>query len=212
RSRSPTPTRGPLVSSPRRLRQPARGGDGQSCRRVDESRRGARWEVRPLVCLVAHGTKQYAMVTEGDALRSARRRRAGRARGGPLVRDTAAMENPTLHPDCAALAFLLGRWEGTGRGLWIADTPFRYREEVVIDHAGKPFLRYAQRTWAEDDGRPMHSEVGYLRPVARSRVELLLVQQTGVAEIHEGRIEGRALELEAVLVGVTPTAKRVTDV
>jgi hypothetical protein len=69
------------------------------------------------------------------------------------VRDTAAMENPTLHTDCAALAFLLGRWEGTGRGLWTAETPFRYREEVVIDHAGKPFLRYAQRTRAEDDDR-----------------------------------------------------------
>jgi len=132
--------------------------------------------------------------------------------GGPLVRDTAAMENPALHPDCAALAFLLGRWEGTGRGLWTAETPFRYREEVVIDHAGKPFLRYAQRTWAEDDGRPMHSEVGYFRPVGGSRVELLLVQPTGVAEIHEGRIKGWTLELEAVLVGVTPTAKRVTDV
>jgi THAP4-like, heme-binding beta-barrel domain len=132
--------------------------------------------------------------------------------GGPLVRDTAAMDNPALHPDCAALAFLLGRWEGTGRGLWTAETPFRYREEVVIDHAGKPFLRYAQRTWAEDDSRPMHSEVGYFRPVGGSRVELLLVQPTGVAEIHEGRIQGWTLELEAVLVAVTPTAKRVTDV
>lgn len=117
-----------------------------------------------------------------------------------------------LHADCAALAFLLGRWEGEGRGLWIADPAFRYREEVVIDHAGKPFLRYAQRTWAAHDGRPMHTEVGYFRPVVDSRVELLLVQPTGVAEIHAGRIAGQVLELETVLVGTTPTAKVVTSV
>ncbi len=127
-------------------------------------------------------------------------------------RDTTAVSNPTLHRDCASLAFLLGRWEGEGRGLWAADPPFRYREEVVFDHAGKPFLRYAQRTWADEDGRPMHSEVGYLRPVGESRVELLLVQPTGVAEIHAGRLDGHALDLKAVLVGVAPTAKRVTDV
>jgi hypothetical protein len=133
-----------------------------------------------------------------------------RDRGG--VRDTTGMDTPVLHADCAALAFLLGRWEGEGRGLWVADPAFRYREEVVIDHAGKTFLRYAQRTWAADDGRPLHTEVGYFRPVADARVELLLVQPTGVAEIHAGRVAGHVLELEAVLVGVTPTAKRVTGV
>jgi hypothetical protein len=133
-------------------------------------------------------------------------------RDGDRLRDTAGVNTPVLHADCAALAFLLGRWEGEGRGLWMADPAFRYREEVVIDHAGKAFLRYAQRTWAEDDGRAMHTEVGYFRPVADSRVELLLVQPTGVVEIHAGRVAGHVLELEAVLVGATPTAKRVTGV
>ncbi|MHB8718402.1 MAG: heme-binding beta-barrel domain-containing protein [Candidatus Dormibacteria bacterium] len=122
------------------------------------------------------------------------------------------MSTPPLHPDCAPLSFLLGRWEGEGRGLWTADPPFTYREEVVIDHAGKPFLRYAQRTWRGDGGTPLHSEVGYLRPVGVSGVELLVVQPTGIVEIHAGHLAAGALELETVLVGVSPTAKPVTAV
>jgi hypothetical protein len=117
-----------------------------------------------------------------------------------------------LHPDCLPLGFLLGRWEGEGRGLWAADPPFAYREEVVIDHLGKPFLRYAQRTWAADDGRPMHSEAGYLRPVAGSRVELLVVQPTGFVEIHSGPVLSERLELECNLVGTSPSAKPLTSV
>ena len=119
---------------------------------------------------------------------------------------------PALHPDCAPLAGLLGRWEGEGRGLWAADPPFRYREEVVIDHVGKPFLRYAQRTWALDDGRPMHSELGYLRPARNGGVELLVVQPTGIAEVHAGTLDGGVLELELVHLGVAPSAKPVTGV
>jgi hypothetical protein len=94
----------------------------------------------------------------------------------------------------------------------VADPPFAYREEVVIDHVGKPFLRYAQRTWAADDGRPMHTEAGYLRPVAGSRVELLVVQPTGFVEIHSGPVLGERLELECHLLGVAPSAKPLTSV
>ena len=119
---------------------------------------------------------------------------------------------PPFHPDCWPLLFLLGRWEGEGRGLWTADPPFTYREEVLIDHTGKPFLRYAQRTWATDDGRPMHSEVGYLRPVAGPAVEFLVAQPTGFVEIHSGPVMNGVLELECRTLGVAPSAKPVTAV
>ncbi len=122
------------------------------------------------------------------------------------------MEAPALHPDCEPLAFLLGLWEGEGHGLWAADPPFRYREELLLDHTGKPFLRYAQRTWAADDGRPMHAETGYLRALGGGRVELVVAQPIGVVEIHAGRVDGAALTLEPVLVAVSPSAKPVTAV
>jgi len=122
------------------------------------------------------------------------------------------MATLTVHPQCALIAFLIGRWEGEGQGLWVADPAFRYGEEVVIDHVGKAFLRYAQRTWALDDNRSLHSELGYIRPVAGSRVELLIVQPTGIIEIHAGPIAGHTLELEAVVVAVAPTAAPVSGV
>ena len=119
---------------------------------------------------------------------------------------------PSLHPDNAALAFLLGRWEGEGRGLWPVEPAFRYREEVIIDHTGKPFLRYAQRTWAVDDARPLHIETGYFRPVAGGHVEFVVAQPTGFVEIHAGEVGDGALELVNVVLGVAPSAKPVTGI
>jgi hypothetical protein len=118
---------------------------------------------------------------------------------------------PDLHPDCEPLAFLLGRWEGEGKGLW-SEPPFEYREEVVFEHIGKPFLRYTQRTWSTDGARALHSETGYLRPAGPSAVELVVAQPTGIVEVHAGLLDSQTLELEPIGVHLTPTAKPVTGV
>jgi hypothetical protein len=120
---------------------------------------------------------------------------------------------PDLPPALAPFAFLIGTWRGEGRGLWNAADPFRYREEAqFVAPPGKPFLFYTQRTWALDDGRPMHAESGYLRPGDGRTVEFVLAQPTGLTEVQTGLLDGQRLTLQAASVGRTPTALYVTAV
>jgi hypothetical protein len=117
-----------------------------------------------------------------------------------------------LHPDAAVLQFFLGTWVGEGVGHYPTIASFGYGEEVRFWHVGKPFLAYSQRTWALDDGRPLHSEAGYWRPKGDGVVELVLALPTGHVEIEEGTVDGTTVCLASRLVGATTTAKAVTAV
>jgi THAP4-like, heme-binding beta-barrel domain len=124
----------------------------------------------------------------------------------------AAGGEPPLHPDVAPLAWLLGTWRGEGAGSYPTIEPFRYGEELRFWHVGKPFLAFAQRTWAVDDGRPLHAESGYWRPQADGRVELVLAEPSGLASIYEGRMLADGVELATLTIVRARTAKEVTRV
>jgi hypothetical protein len=119
-----------------------------------------------------------------------------------------------LHPGVAALAPLLGVWAGQGSGEYPTIAPFDYLEEVTFGHVGKPFLSYAQKTKAGDDGRPMHAETGFLRVPSPGRVELVLAHPTGITEIDEGTLtvagDTIVMDLAATTIGRTASAKEVT--
>jgi hypothetical protein len=116
--------------------------------------------------------------------------------------------NPAIKP----VAFLLGTWRGEGEGEYPTIKPFRYREEIRFTHNGKPFLIYSQRTESIDTGQPMHAESGYLRVVGDGRVEFVIAQPIGFAEIGIGRISGSRLDVECSTVARAPTAKAVTSI
>jgi hypothetical protein len=116
--------------------------------------------------------------------------------------------NPALKP----VEFLLGVWRGEGEGQYPTISPFRYREELRFTHNGKPFLIYTQRTEAIDTGQPMHGEAGYLRLVGEGRVEFVIAQPIGYAEISLGRVDGQRVDVECTTVGRAPTAKPVTSI
>ncbi|MFY2858873.1 peroxynitrite isomerase [Mycobacterium sp. THU-M104] len=121
---------------------------------------------------------------------------------------------PELHPDLEAFAPLLGNWAGRGAGEYPTIEPFEYFEEVVFSHVGKPFLAYAQKTGAVADGRPLHSETGYLRVPRPGHIELVLAHPTGITEIEVGTYSARGgvieFALSATSIGLSPTAKEVT--
>src|SRR5262245_60428164 len=117
---------------------------------------------------------------------------------------------PPLPAVLEPIAFLLGTWRGEGTGEYPTIERFRYVEEVRFWHVGKPFLAYTQRTWALDDGRPLHGEMGYWRPQPDGRIEVVLAHPTGVVEVQEGTITGTRIALASAQVARTSTAKEVT--
>jgi len=60
----------------------------------------------------------------------------------------------------------------------------------------------------------LHAESGYLRPVGVDRVEFVVVQPSGIVEIHEGVVDlaPQTIQLTSTQVLTTPTAKEATAV
>jgi hypothetical protein len=116
-----------------------------------------------------------------------------------------------VHPDLAELSFLLGTWRGVGEGEWPRGEPFTYGEELTFEHAGDPFVIYAQRSWSLEDDAPIHFERGFLRPAGSGRVELVLAHPLGIAEVAEGTVRDGVVEVATTSVALTATAKAVTE-
>ncbi|MFF0745225.1 FABP family protein [Streptomyces sp. NPDC004111] len=121
---------------------------------------------------------------------------------------------PAPHEQLAPVLGLLGTWHGRGTGEYpTLDQGFSYAQEVTFSHDGRPFLRYESRAWIVDgDGaplRPSARESGWWRLQPDGRVEALVTQPTGIAEIMVGRADGRTVDLTSHEVALTPTAKQV---
>lgn len=119
---------------------------------------------------------------------------------------------PPLHDAIAHLSFLVGHWAGQGSGHYPTIEDFDYREQVWFEHVGKPFIAYRQGTKHASTGLPLHAESGYLRPVGTTGLELVLVQPSGIVEVHEGEVDGTSLQLRSTNVLTTATAKDVAAV
>lgn len=115
-----------------------------------------------------------------------------------------------LNPEVEPIAFLLGTWRGEGKGSYPTIEPFSYLEEIRFWHNGKPFLFYEQTTTHPVKGFAMHAEVGFWRPQADGRIEIVLTHPTGIVEIQEGTIEGKTIDVASTTVARTSTAKEVT--
>ena len=125
------------------------------------------------------------------------------------------MTSPEVHERLEHLAFLLGEWRGLGVGGYPDVPEFRYEQELLFTHDGRPFLAYTSQSWLlDDDGarlRPSGTERGFWRPGAAPRdVEVLLAHPTGIVEVYVGEVAFSKIELASDVVARTSTAKAVT--
>ena len=119
-----------------------------------------------------------------------------------------------LHPDCGPVAWMLGTWQGNGRGDYPTIEPYQYGQELVFQQDGRPFLHYFARSWVIDEQgntlRQGAQETGFLRCRPEGQVELVLTHNTGFVEIWYGTAENGKLELTTDAVARTESAKEVT--
>ncbi|MGW8378138.1 FABP family protein [Streptomyces sp. ODS28] len=121
---------------------------------------------------------------------------------------------PAPHALLAPVLGLLGTWRGRGSGEYpTLEEDFTYAQEVVFSHDGRPFLHFESRAWLLDAQgeplRPSARESGWWRMQPEGRVEALITQPTGIAELAAGHADGKVVDLASSEVARTGTAKRV---
>ncbi|MGI8888095.1 MAG: FABP family protein [Nocardioidaceae bacterium] len=119
-----------------------------------------------------------------------------------------------LHGDVMPLGWLLGHWQGNGRGAYPTIDAFAFGQEIAFTHDGRPFLHYFSRTWLlDEDGneaRPLALETGFFRPKPDGGLEVALSHPTGYAELYYGTVSGAKIEIFTDAVARTQTAKEYT--
>ena len=116
-----------------------------------------------------------------------------------------------LHPALHKFAWLLGSWEGGGDGDYPTIEPFKFRQQVIFQQDGRPFMHYmATAELIDDEGnkvRDAAQETGFLRCLDDGSVEMMLTHNTGITELYLGKVDGAKLEVSTDAVMRTSTAK-----
>ncbi|MQA15418.1 MAG: DUF1794 domain-containing protein [Pseudonocardiaceae bacterium] len=134
----------------------------------------------------------------------------------PVPPDTANLrQGPELAEECLSLLPLVGVWRGEGEVVYpTIDGPYRFGQQLVFSHDGRPFLRYESRAWLLDaDGaviRPAAREVGFWRPQPDDTIELVAAHATGIVEVYYGNPRSQtSWELTTDAVARSQSAKEV---
>jgi hypothetical protein len=118
--------------------------------------------------------------------------------------------DPTMHPDCAPLAWMIGSWAGAGVVGYPSVESRNFGQEIDVTHDGRPFLAWSSRTWLLDaDGDQQEAaavETGYWRPLPDGEVELVLAHPTGIVELYHGRTSPAKAEVRTDGVIRSPQA------
>jgi THAP4-like, heme-binding beta-barrel domain len=119
-----------------------------------------------------------------------------------------------LNPDLLALAWMLGRWEGTGKATYPGTPDHDFGQQIDFAHNGGNYLHYLSQTFElGGDGtavKPLSMETGFWRPQRDASIEVVLCHPAGYAEVWYGKISGAKIELATDAVMRTNTADEYT--
>jgi hypothetical protein len=115
-----------------------------------------------------------------------------------------------LHPSLLPLAWMVGRWEGKGKGNYPGTEDFDFGQQIDFAHNGGDYLHYLSQTFEVDDEglavRPLSMETGFWRPLADKSIEVVMCHPDGYAEVWYGHISGAKVELSTDAVVRTSSA------
>ena len=108
---------------------------------------------------------------------------------------------------------LQGTWKGEGIGEYPPNVPpFQYIEELRIAATSKPLTwEFHSITHNKSTGKPMHSEMGYIRcnPASnswehqRGKIEFCVTHPFGLTEVSQGNYLEMAIEVTSRNEGLT---------
>jgi len=115
-----------------------------------------------------------------------------------------------LNPALVGLAWLRGRWEGTGYREWPGHEKIRFGQQVDFTENGGDYLHYLSQTFLlDDDGRPTEPltlETGFWRADGNADVEVVMCGPDGYAEVLYGRLQPGRIDLTTDAVVRTKAA------
>ena len=116
-----------------------------------------------------------------------------------------------LSSELMGIAWLIGRWEGTGKGTYPGTEDFDFGQQVDFAHNGGNYLHYLSQTFeVGPDGkavRPLTMETGFWRPQGDGTLEVVMSHPEGYTEIWYGKINGAQIELSTDAVVRTVSAE-----
>jgi len=119
-----------------------------------------------------------------------------------------------LHPVLLGLAWMIGRWEGAGKGTYPGQRDFDFGQQIDFAHNGQNYLHYLSQTFELDAKgmavKPLTMETGFWRPQPDGTIEMVMCHPGGYAEVWYGKITGARVELSTDAVVRTSTAEEYT--
>jgi hypothetical protein len=117
---------------------------------------------------------------------------------------------PGLHRDLMGVAWLIGRWEGTGKGTYPGTEDFEFGQQVDFAQNGGNYLHYLSQTFEMAANgkaiRPLSMETGFWRPQRDGSIEVVMCHPSGYAEVWYGQVTGAKIELATDAVVRTVSA------